>query len=224
MAPDHEGKRPELVIFDCDGVLVDSEPTSNRVLASAISEAGLSITAAEVGESFEAMRLADIAAAVERQLGKPLPEDWIASFEQRRAAEFQKGLDPIPGIAEALARIITAGTRICVASQARREKTELTLDLTGLLEHFEPSALFSSTMVARGKPDPDLFLHAAQAMGAAPASCVVVEDAVPGARAGRLAGMPVLGYAPDGKGERLAHEGAVVFDSMEELPALLGLA
>jgi HAD superfamily hydrolase (TIGR01509 family) len=215
---------PELVIFDCDGVLVDSEPTSNRVMAGAIAEAGLPMTAEEVTGSFAGMRLDEIAAAVEKRLGESLPEGWIEAFEERRAAEFQKGLDPIPGAAGALGRITDAGITICVASQARREKTELTLGLTGLIEHFAPDALFSSRMVPRGKPHPDLFLYAAETMGADPDSCVVVEDGFLGVRAGRLAGMRVLGYSPGGQGERLTREGATVFTSMEELPALLGLS
>lgn len=214
---------PELVIFDCDGVLVDSEPVSNRVLAGAIAEAGLPITAEAVTESFAGMRLDEIAAAVEKRLGRSLPEDWIATFEERRAGEFRKGLDPIPGVAQVLTTIAASGTRACVASQASREKTELTLGLTGLIEHFEPDALFSSHMVKQGKPHPDLFLFAAQEMGADPESCVVVEDGVLGARAGRLAGMRTLGYAPTTDGGSLANEGATVFSSMEEVPALLGL-
>lgn len=191
---------PELVIFDCDGVLVDSEPISNRVLASAISETGLPITPAETAESFAGMRLDEIASAVEKRLGRSLPNGWVTSFEERRAAEFAKGMVAIPGIAQALTKITAAGIGVCVASQARQEKTELTLGLTGLIEHFEPGALFSSHMVARGKPNPDLFLFAAESMGSEPDRCVVVEDAVLGARAGRLAGMRTLGYAPAGDG------------------------
>jgi HAD superfamily hydrolase (TIGR01509 family) len=224
MAFDQGATRVELAIFDCDGVLVDSEPTSNRVMADAISEAGLPIGAAEVAETFAGMRLDDILAAVEKRLGKALPADWLASFEARRVAEFERGLNPIPGAAEALERIADAGVALCVASQARLEKTRLTLSLTDLAGHFDPDALFSSRMVARGKPHPDLFLHAARSMGSDPARCVVVEDGVLGSRGARLAGMKALGYAPAGDGERLAREGATVFTSMSELPALLGLA
>lgn len=213
----------ELAIFDCDGVLVDSEPASNRVLAATIAEAGLPIATEEATEAFAGMRLDEIAAAVEKRLGHSLPDSWIADFEARRADEFRKGLDRIPGVAQALAEIAASGIGICVASQARREKTELTLGLTGLIDHFEPEALFSSHMVERGKPHPDLFLFAAKKLGAEPGNCAVVEDGVLGARAGRLAGMRTLGYAPAGDGERLAREGAIVFTSMDEVPALLGL-
>jgi HAD superfamily hydrolase (TIGR01509 family) len=215
---------PELVIFDCDGVLVDTEPVSNRVMAESITEAGLAMSAEEVADAFEGMRLDDIADKVEKRLGASLPEDWIPAFEERRAAEFRKGVKAIPGVDDALMRIGGAGVRACVASQASLEKTRLTLGLSGLIERFGEGALFSSRMVERGKPHPDLFLFAARSMECDPADCVVVEDGVLGARAGRLAGMSVLGYAPDGRGERLKDEGARTFESMAELPALLGLA
>lgn len=214
----------ELVIFDCDGVLVDTEPASNRILAAAVSEAGLAMDVEQVSEAFEGMLLADIVIEVERRLGRRLPEGWLAAFEERRVAEFRKGVKPIPGVADALIQIGAAGIPVCVGSQARREKTELTLDLSGLIGHFDEAALFSSGMVERGKPHPDLFLFAARSMGCDPGGCVVVEDGVLGARAGGLARMSVLGYAPDGGGERLACEGARTFESMAELPALLGVA
>ncbi len=222
---------PGLVIFDCDGVLVDSEPVSNRVLAEAIREAGVEIGAAEVAREFEGMRLADIAAEVGERRGAALPEGWIAEFEERRADEFRRGLEPIPGVDEALERICAAGIPVCVASQASREKTELTLGLTGLARHFEPEALFSSRMVPRGKPHPDLFLLAASEMGHEPERCVVVEDGVPGVRAAVAAGMRALGYAPGSRvdaedlaGDRaalLASEGAEPVAGMHDLPALL---
>jgi HAD superfamily hydrolase (TIGR01509 family) len=215
--------KPELVIFDCDGVLVDSEPVSNRVMAEAIGEAGLAMSAQEVADAFEGMRLDDIAAEVEERIGKRLPEGWVVDFEDRRAVEFQKGVEAISGVEAVLGAIHAAGIRTCVASQASRQKMELTLGLSGLIEHFEESSLFSSRMVERGKPYPDLFLLAAGSMGSRPAGCVVIEDGVLGARAGRLAGIDVLGYAPDGKGERLAREGAKTFESMAELPSLIGL-
>ncbi len=214
---------PELVIFDCDGVLVDTEPISNRVMAAAITEAGLPMTAEEVTAAFEGMRLDDIAAVVGKRLGIELPAGWVAAFEERRAVEFRKGVQAVPGVAEALASIASAGVPVCVASQASREKMELTLGLSGLIEHFEEGSLFSSRMVERGKPHPELFLLAARSMKHSPAGCVVVEDGVLGARAGRLAGMDVLGYAPNGRGERLAQEGARTFESMTDLAALLGL-
>jgi HAD superfamily hydrolase (TIGR01509 family) len=214
----------ELVIFDCDGVLVDSEATSNRVLAAAIAEVGLAMEPDEVEREFEAMRLADIQARVEERLGRPLGAGWLGDFERRREAAFREGIDPVAGVEEVLRGLRAAGRPICVASQARREKTELTLGLTGLRSYFDDAALFSSTMVARGKPHPDLFLYAAATMGFEPARCAVVEDAVPGVEAARAAGMTALGYVPPGSDDRLARAGARTFASMAELPRLLSVA
>lgn len=213
-----------LAIFDCDGVLVDSEPISNRILAAAIGRAGIPMTPEEVTRTFEGMRLRDIQAVVERRLDKELPGTWLSDFEAKRATAFEKELTAILGIAAVLSRAVDSGVPMCVASQARREKMELTLGLTGLREFFPASALFSSTMVERGKPHPDLFLLAAESMGFEPNRCIVIEDGLPGVRAGRSAGMAVLGYAPDGDGDRLALGGARVFTSMEELPELIGLS
>lgn len=215
-------RRRYLLIFDCDGVLVDSEPTSNRVLAAAISAVGLPMSAEQVAESFEGMRLADIQAGVEAQLGRKLPAGWMADFEADRAAAFEKELAPVSGIDAVLEEVVAAGIPMCVASQARREKTALTLGLTGLNRFFSEAVLFSSTMVEHGKPHPGLFLLAAETMGFDPADCVVVEDGVLGVEAGRSAGMRVLGYVPAGcDPDRLSKRGAEVFRSMVDLPALL---
>lgn len=214
--------RRYLLIFDCDGVLVDSEPTSNRVLAAAISAVGLPMSAEQVADSFEGMRLADIQSGVEAQLGRRLPAGWLADFEADRVAAFEKDLAPVSGIDAVLEQAVAAGIPMCVASQARREKTALTLGLTGLRRFFPEAVLFSSTMVEHGKPHPGLFLLAAETMGVDPADCVVVEDGVLGVKAGRAAGMRVLGYAPAGcDADRLSKKGAEVFRSMAELPALL---
>jgi HAD superfamily hydrolase (TIGR01509 family) len=212
-----------LVIFDCDGVLVDSEPISNRLLAAAITNAGLPMALEEVARSFEGWRLRDIQTEVERRLGTQLPPGWLAEFEAERAAAFEEGLRTIPGVLEVLAKANDRGLGMCVASQASREKMTLTLGLTGLGAFFPASALFSSTMVERGKPHPDLFLLAADSMGFEPARCAVVEDGVPGVEAGRRAGMRVLGYAPADSADRLRLAGAETFASMADLPALLGL-
>lgn len=218
---DTKGRR-YLLIFDCDGVLVDSEPTSNRVLAAAISAVGLPMSVEQVADSFEGMRLADIQSSVEAQLGRKLPAEWLANFEADRSAAFEKDLAPVPGIEAVLEEAVAAGIPMCVASQARREKTALTLGLTALSRFFPEAVLFSSTMVERGKPHPGLFLLAAEAMGFDPADCVVIEDGVLGVEAGRAAGMRVLGYAPVGRDpDRLSRKGAEVFSSMAELPVLV---
>jgi HAD superfamily hydrolase (TIGR01509 family) len=131
-----------------------------------------------------------------------LREGWLADFEAKRAAAFKKGLAAIPGVADALSHARNTGMPVCVASQASREKMELTLGLTGLKDYFPTSSLFSSTMVERGKPHPDLFLLAAESMGFEPTRCIVVEDGVPGVQAGQLAGMRVLGYASGSSADR----------------------
>ncbi len=218
---DTKGRR-YLLIFDCDGVLVDSEPTSNRVLAAAISGVGLPMSAEQVAESFEGMRLADIQSGVEAQLGRKLPAGWLAEFEADRAAAFEKDLAPVSGVEMVLEEALAAGIPVCVASQARTEKTALTLGLTGLSRFFPDAALFSSTMVEHGKPHPELFLLAADTMGFDPADCFVVEDGALGVEAGRAAGMKVLGYAPtEREAVRLSSRGAEVFRSMVDLRALL---
>lgn len=180
------------------------------------------MSAEQAAGAFEGMRLADIQSNVEARLGKELPAGWLEGFEGDRAAAFEKDLAPVPGADEVLEKAIAAGVPMCVASQARREKTALTLALTGLSRFFPEAVLFSSTMVKHGKPHPGLFLLAADMMGFDPADCVVVEDGVLGVEAGRAAGMRVLGYAPAGcDPDRLSMKGAEVFRSMADLPALL---
>ncbi|HTA37122.1 MAG TPA: HAD family phosphatase [Solirubrobacteraceae bacterium] len=212
-----------LVIFDCDGVLVDSEPTSNRVMTAAINDIGLAMSVDEVANSFQAKLLSEIVAELEaRRGGKPLPDGWLAAFERDRADAFREQLEPIDGIREVLQTLSEQGVARCVATQASIAKTELTLGLTGLRRFFGADALFSARMVERGKPHPDVFLLAASAMGAAPERCVVVEDAVAGVLGARAAGMAVLGFAPrEAAAASLRAAGAEVFASMERLPALL---
>ncbi|MEX2582128.1 MAG: HAD-IA family hydrolase, partial [Gemmatimonadota bacterium] len=154
-------------------------------------------------------------------LGRSLAHDWEAAFQPLYRSVFESELKPVDGIIEALDRI---DHRICVASSGAHEKMDLTLGLTGLRERFA-GRIFSATDVARGKPAPDLFLHAAESMGADPASCVVVEDSALGVRAARAAGMRVFAYAGGvTPAAKLAGPGTVVFDDMRQLPALLARA
>ncbi len=208
----------ELVIFDCDGVLVDSEPIANRVLHEALIELGLDGDAAATERATRGRSMASALIWAEAELGRPLPEDFAESVQSRTFAAFRAGLDPVPGVAAALERIPVP---VCVASSGEAEKVRLSLGLTGLLPRFA-GRIFSATEVARGKPHPDLFLHAARAMGAEPAGCAVVEDSLPGIEAGRAAGMTVLAYADGRDTGPLAAAGARVFVDMVELPALLG--
>lgn len=213
----------ELVIFDCDGVLVDSEVISNEVLARALTEEGLPTTLAQARRDYQGLLLSDIASTVQDKLGRQLPEDWIERYEHERAEAFQRELRPVPGAAGTVRRVSAVGLSVCVASQGKLEKTTLSLGLTGLRELFSGDALFSAHSVPRGKPHPDLFLHAAAAMKAKPSRCVVVEDSPSGVAAATSAGMRAVGYAADSDELALRQAGAETLRAMEELPALLGL-
>jgi HAD superfamily hydrolase (TIGR01509 family) len=207
----------ELVIFDCDGVLVDSEPLANRVFTAALHEVGLPLSYQEVCATFIGLSMERCIEIVEQRLGRPVPGDFVARLQARTFEAFRSSLQPVPGIVEALDRI---DAPVCVASSGEMEKMELNLGLTGLLPRFE-GRLFSATQVERGKPWPDLFLHAASTLGARPAHSAVVEDSLPGVQAARAAGMTVFAYAGPDRRVALAKAGAVVFDDMQELPSLL---
>ena len=206
------------MIFDCDGVLVDSERSSNRVLAEVLTELGVPMSAAESRGHFLGKAWATNLVTIERLLGSPPPADLGDRYRRARDAAFRAGLRPVEGIEDALDRIALPS---CVASSGDHAKMALTLGMTGLLARFE-GRIFSATEVAHGKPAPDLFLHAAARMGFAPATTVVVEDSPAGVEAGRAAGMRVLAYAADGDAAELEARGGEPFGAMAELPALLG--
>ena len=214
---------PELVIFDCDGVLVDSEGISNEVLATALTGAGLPTSTAEAMRDYKGLLLREVVAQAEARLGAPLPDGFIEAYERDRIVEFQRRLGPIVGAAATVGSLRAAGVKVCVASQGKLEKTELTLRLTGLRDLFGAGAIFSAYSVPRGKPHPDLFLYAAAAMAAEPDRCVVVEDTTIGVNAARSAGMRVFGYAADSDEADLRDAGAEVLWSLTDLPRLLGL-
>lgn len=208
--------RPTLVIFDVDGVLVDSEPISLAVLTACITEAGAEMTQAEVERAFKGTTLEAVVEGVEERLGRPLPRGFLADFVARRDERFAAELQPVPGAAEAVAGVRALGLEACVASQGRVEKSRRTLGLTGLRHEFPDARIFSATMVERPKPAPDLFLHAARTLGHEPARCVVVEDTTIGVRAAVAAGMRAIAY-----GEEAAEGGGVRCDDLRELPRLL---
>lgn len=213
-----------LVIFDCDGVLVDSEPISNRVLAEMLCLEGLRMTLPQAREAFQGLRLDGVIAEAERRLGRRLHGGWLAEYERNRADAFRRELCAVAGAADAVQAVLAAGVKACVASQGKVEKTELSLQLTKLDALFSPQALFSGHDVLNGKPHPDLFLCAAAAMSVSPTRCAVVEDTPSGVIAAVSAGMRVLGYAADSDVKALRSAGAqTTFESMRELPALLGL-
>jgi HAD superfamily hydrolase (TIGR01509 family) len=208
---------PKLVIFDCDGVLVDSEPISNEVLARMLAEEGWEMTVAQARATFQGLLLADIRAVVEHQLGRALPEDWIDRYVVRRTAVFEAELRPVVGAAALVRRVRDAGIPVCIASQGTRGKISRSLALTGLEDLFEDEARFSAYEVPRGKPHPDLFLRAAEAFAVAPADCTVVEDTPSGVVGAVSAGMAVYGFCADSDEQALRDAGAVTSDSLAEI-------
>jgi HAD superfamily hydrolase (TIGR01509 family) len=212
-----------LVIFDCDGVLVDSEVISNRVLASMLSDEGLPTTVAQARRDCQGLLLGEVLEHAEAKLGRRLPPGWLERYERERAEAFERELEPVRGARQAIERVTLAGITKCVASQGKLEKTRLSLELTGLRDLFDDRALFSAHSVPRGKPHPDLFLFAAQTMGAQPAECAVVEDTPSGVRAAVSASMRAIGYAADSDEAALRLAGAEIVHSLDELPGMLGL-
>ena len=214
---------PELIIFDCDGVLVDSEAISNAVLARLLTRCGLTMSAERAVREFKGLLMRDLLAKAEGYLGGPLPEDFVAEFETLREVEFRAGLRPVAGARETVAHVRAAGCKACVASQGKRSKTELTLTLTGLRDLFADDELFSAHDVARGKPHPDLFLHAARSLHVPAAACAVIEDTSLGVRAALSAGMNVVWYAAQADGDTLDGAQVTRVLTLSEAPARLGL-
>ncbi len=176
-------------------MLVDSEPISNGVLAEMLTEEGLQTSREQAKATHQGQRLEEVLASVESRLGHALPGDWLERYQRRRDDAFASELEAIGGVRDLIEAVLGAGDAICVASQGSLEKTSRSLALTGLDDLFSERARFSADEVPRGKPDPDLFLHAAAAMGFEPSRCVVVEDTPSGVTAGIRAGMRVLGFA-----------------------------
>jgi len=207
-----------LVIFDCDGVLVDTERIAVKIDVVVLGKLGWTMTEAEVIERFMGRSDEEMTREIEAHLGRRLPASWEEPFRHLYREAFAAELTPVPGIVEALDAIAIP---TCVASSGTHEKIHFTLGLTGHYERFS-GRIFSVSEVARGKPAPDLFLHAAQRLGVPPAGCAVVEDSPYGIKAARAAGMRAFGYA-GGLAPRRALEGreTIVFDDMRELPRLI---
>ena len=214
----------DLVIFDCDGVLIDSELIGARVEAAELARVGISLAEAEILTRFLGMTAQAMYRTLEVEHRCALPEGFAATVQMEIDAAFERDLQVIPGIHETLDRLPTAS---CVASSSTLARLRHSLGLTGLYPRFAPH-VFSAEQVARGKPAPDLFLHAAAEMGRAPARCLVIEDSVSGVRGAVAAGMRVWGFiggghCADGHEGRLRDAGAErVFGHMPDLPTLLG--
>ncbi len=208
------------VIFDCDGVLVDTELISNTVLAGLLTDAGCATTLELCLRDYRGRSLTSVMELAAARHGAALPGDIPERYYDAVEARFARELQPIAGVAAALDEI---DLPCCVASSGPHRKMAVTLRATGLWERFE-GRIFSAAEVAHGKPAPDLFLHAARQMGFDPASTAVVEDSVPGVQAARAAGMRALAFAADTDPVALMDAGGEVFDDMAQLPALLGRA
>ena len=212
---------PAAVLFDCDGVLADTEAAVNALLAAELTARGWRISGPEAEELFLGMALPDMLPVIEARTGR-LPPGWAQDLSLRIAREIWAMLRPVPGAPEAVASVRAAGLPAAVASNAGRAELAAKLAALGLAEAFAGCA-FSFEDVARPKPAPDLYLAAAASCGAAPRDCVVVEDSLLGVQAGVAAGCRVLGLARRTAPEVLAAAGAEPFPAMEMLPGLLGL-
>jgi HAD superfamily hydrolase (TIGR01509 family) len=216
----------DAVLFDCDGVLVDSEPITNGVLRDMLEESGWALSPAECMRLFVGKTVKDEAVLIEVKTGKPLTEEWLARFRQRRNERLMASLSPIAGALEAVKKIhaLYQG-RIACASGADRFKVELQLEKCGLMPYFK-GRIFSGHELPRSKPAPDVYLAAAAALGVDARRCAVVEDTVTGVRAGVAAGATVFGYSPDEAGHdvpsALRGVGAsVIFVDMAGLPGII---
>lgn len=214
--------RPAAVLFDCDGVIVDSEPITDRVITRNLTRHGYPIAPHQVSALFVGGTVAGIAAHV-RQHGIDLPETWVEDVYEEMFAELAGGTPLVPGIEPVFEALDRAGIPYAVGSNGPHRKMRVTLGQHPAVMQRLRGRIYSREDVARPKPAPDLYLHAARALNVPPGACVVIEDSATGARAARAAGMACLGYAPHGQPERLAAEGARPFSAMAELPALLGL-
>ncbi len=219
-------EKPDLVIFDCDGVLIDSQVIQCRIDAAELTRLGFSVTAEELAQQFIGTATKDMQAHVELALGRPLSKDFEATRDRLVDAAYRTELQAVAGVVDVLGRI---GLPICVASNAQLDRLREVLALTRLLPFFEPN-VFGADLVARPKPAPDLFLHAAACLGASPSRCVVIEDSETGIRAAKAAGMQVLGFYgaghcfPGYEKTLIAAGASAVFSSMSGLLPLLGIA
>jgi len=213
----------EFVIFDCDGVLVDSEAIADRVVAANLSTLGWPMTPAESSRRFLGMSLADMVPMIEREMGHPLPPGWPDQVLRELMTAQGRECRAIPGAIAAIDGVERLNLSWRVASNSSHAEMTTKFTALGIL-HRVRARLHSFEDVKRGKPAPDVFLAAAVAEGVPPAACVVIEDSVLGARAAAAAGMDCLGFAPHGIEAPLRAEGASPFASMFDLPALIEAA
>jgi HAD superfamily hydrolase (TIGR01509 family) len=221
MATSRGASKFGLVIFDCDGVLVDSELITNRVFAQMLNELGIPVTLEDMFERFVGRSMPQCLQIITKLLGRPVPPHFVVEYQTRSAAALRSELKAVPDI-----EMVLDSMRMpyCVASSGTHEKMQTTLGVTGLLPQFL-GKIYSVTEVARSKPFPDVFLYAARQQGVMPADCAVIEDTPTGVRAGVAAGMTVFGYCALTPEQRLIEAGAhQTFERMRDLPGLLAEA
>lgn len=214
---------PKLVIFDCDGVLVDSEAIGDRVIADLLSLQGVAVAAGDISARYMGLTMQAVVEDVNRRHDLSLGSDWLEEVRVATEAAFHAGLEPIPHVKELIVALEAAGIPICVGSNGSVSKMNTSLGITGLLPHFE-GRLFSGQDMKRGKPFPDLFLHAAKVMGAAPEDCMVIEDSAAGLKAAMAAGMKALAYVASPAHAPADLSGGHPIGDMRQVPALLGFA
>ncbi len=213
-----------LVIFDCDGVLVDSETIANQVLIKHVQQLGINISEEEGQQKYRGLSMQSIVKEISGQVKESLPDLFLENLQRETFQHFKKSLQAIPHVEAAINWCLKENHKICVASSGSYEKLELTLSITGLKSYFQ-SNIFSASEVANGKPAPDLFLFTASQMGFSSEQCVVIEDSLPGVLAGISAGMTVFAFCKDQDEQyvsKMSLLGATPFYSMSDLAALFG--
>jgi HAD superfamily hydrolase (TIGR01509 family) len=221
---ENENVNFDLIIFDCDGVLVDSEVIACRVDADTLTRHGYPITADEVLDRFLGRSMREVNLEIEAELGRSLPDDFSTQLLDELYRSFAAELEAVPHIQQTLD---TIAQPVCVASSGTHERMRISLGRAGLYDRFAPH-IFSATQVRNGKPAPDLFLFAAEQMAMSPKQCLVIEDSAPGIAAALAAGMTVLGFyggshCRPGYADTLRAAGAAAtFDDMRELAGLIG--
>lgn len=214
--------RPELVIFDCDGVIVDSEVITNRYIRDELAAYGLDLPLERIMSLFVGGTIAGLAGRA-REMGAALPNTWVEEFYPRVCDRLAEGTPMIAGILDVLEALEAASVPYCIGSNGRHVKMAATLGQHPELARRFRDNVFAAQDVATPKPAPDLFLHAARVMGHPPENSVVIEDSPNGAAAARAAGIRCFGYAPEDDGARLRAQGAEIFHDMRDLPDLLKL-
>ncbi len=214
-------KTPKLVIFDCDGVLVDSVLAHSEVMSENFARYGLHMSPIEVRDVLGAGKMSEIGEAA-KKLGAQLPEHWLDEIYTEIFDRLREGVALIPHIKDVVGKVVTANIPICVASNGSVEKMKIMLGSSGILEFFD-GAIFSAHDVKSWKPEPGLFLHAVDKMNVHATDCIVIEDSPTGADAAKRAGIACLGFAAETNPSELTAFGAHAFDDMRDVPKLIGI-